>query len=88
MTRTYVSLVLALGALEFRLRLRFPRLMWLLTTSRRYRHALLSDFHRIDCDPVYAAQWCAALDTAWEQRQIDRAFAELVHALTDESGPQ
>ncbi|MGW4033376.1 hypothetical protein ACWEFL_29455 [Streptomyces sp. NPDC004838] len=86
MTLLCVRLVLAVGAVEIRLRERFPRLMWLLTTTRRQRRALMSELQRLESDPEFAAQARARLDAELDQR-LDRAFAELLRALTDPDAP-
>lgn len=81
MIRLWVWLVLAAGALNILLRLRFPRLMWALTTSRE-RRALMSELQRLESDPLFAAEWRNALHEEWDQRVFDRAFAELVRGVT------
>lgn len=82
MIRLWVWLVLAAGAVNVLLRIRFPRLMWAVTTTSRERRALMSELQRLESDPLFAAEWRTALDTAWDQRVFDRAFAELVRGVT------
>ncbi|MFE9293998.1 hypothetical protein [Streptomyces niveus] len=42
----------------------------------------MSELQRLESDPLFAAEWRTALDTAWDQRVFDRAFAELVRGVT------
>ncbi|MFE4608587.1 hypothetical protein ACFRK5_09535 [Streptomyces niveus] len=76
MIRLWVWLVL--------LPLRFVRIMWALTTASRQRRVLMSGLQRLECDPLFAAEWRNALHTEWDQRVFDRAFAELARAMTHE----
>ncbi|MFI6288495.1 hypothetical protein ACIBCM_27740 [Streptomyces sp. NPDC051018] len=78
---------LALRIAEVRLRQWFPRLMWYVTTPRAERLALLPELQRLESDPAFVAEFCAYLDGALVQRQMDDAFAELVRALEDHDGP-
>ncbi|MEV6419778.1 hypothetical protein [Streptomyces sp. NPDC051662] len=82
MIRLWVWLVLAAGAVNVLLRLRFPRLVWALTTTSGERRALMSELRRLESDPLFAAEWRTALHTEWDQRVFDRAVAELVRSVT------
>ncbi|MFI5757628.1 hypothetical protein [Streptomyces sp. NPDC051569] len=84
MIRLWVWFVLAAGALNVFLRLRFPRIVWVLSTTSGERRALMSELQRLESDPLFAAEWRDALHAEWDQRVFDRAFAELAGAMTHE----
>ncbi|MFD8059508.1 hypothetical protein ACFXA0_26635 [Streptomyces cyaneofuscatus] len=63
---------LALGAAEIRLRLRLPRLMWVLTRRPADRESPFAELVRIEADPAYRALFFAGLDAALEDRLATR----------------
>lgn len=72
LTRLRVRGSLALGAAEIRLRLRLPRLMWVLTRRPADRESPFAELVRIEADPAYRALLFAGLDAALEDRLATR----------------
>ncbi|MER6192868.1 MULTISPECIES: hypothetical protein [Streptomyces] len=72
LTRLRVRGSLALGAAEIRLRLRLPRLMWVLTRRPADRESPFAELVRIEADPAYRALFFAGLDAALEDRLATR----------------
>ncbi|MGW9300305.1 hypothetical protein ACWHA3_05670 [Streptomyces cyaneofuscatus] len=72
LTRLRVRGSLALGATEIRLRLRLPRLMWVLTRRPADRESPFAELVRIEADPAYRALFFAGLDAALEDRLATR----------------
>ncbi|MFD6799845.1 hypothetical protein [Streptomyces cyaneofuscatus] len=93
LTRLRVRGSLALGAAEIRLRLRLPRLMWVLTRRPADRESPFAELVRIEADPAYRALFFAGLDAALEDRLATRtavvaeieAAAELLRDLVQRS---
>lgn len=87
-------LALAVGAAEIRLRLRFPRLMWWMTSRRPEPPGPFAELQRIKVDPAYRTLFLAELDTAVSDRLAQRAAtadkgsraAELLRTCVDDDG--
>ncbi|MFF3097091.1 hypothetical protein [Streptomyces cyaneofuscatus] len=71
-TRLRVRLALTLGSAEIRLRLRLPRLMWVLTRRPAERESPFAELVRIESDPAYRALFIAGLDAALEDQLTTR----------------
>ncbi|WP_411078951.1 hypothetical protein [Streptomyces sp. cmx-18-6] len=79
LARLRVRGLLALGALEIRLRLCFPRLMWVLVRRPAARDQPFAELGRIESDPAYRALFFARLDAAITDRDAERQA--MVHAV-------
>ncbi|GGZ27072.1 hypothetical protein GCM10010387_20540 [Streptomyces inusitatus] len=85
--QVHQRLALAVRAVEIWLRVRFPRLVWVLTPRCRERRALRAELRRVETDPEYAAQWRAELDEGVRQLRFERALEALVQDLADGGDP-
>lgn len=79
-----MRLALVAGAMEIRLRTRFPRIMCALTRQPAPHEGLFAELRRIEADPEFRAVFRAGLDAAIVERDVVReveAAADLLRSL-------